>query len=155
GFARDPLRGVCQLDPAAQCRDRGRLAAIPRGIRHCGAVPSAGAAPLPADRRREHRLMRGAALLCLALLTACGAPPRPVADVHVPPFARVPYQPFSRSAVVAIALREWRLFGSPVDDDPPGSYRPATPDDKPERQQGLWQRVGEYWWLAMNAGTLE
>ena len=43
---------------------------------------------------------------------------------------------FSRDAVVAIALREWRLFGSPVDDDPPGSYRPATPEDKPERQQG-------------------
>ena len=62
---------------------------------------------------------------------------------------------FSRDAVVAIALREWRLFGSPVDDDPPGSYRPATPEDKPERQQGLWQRVGEYWWLAMNAGAPE
>ena len=51
---------------------------------------------------------------------------------------------FSRDAVVAIALREWRLFGSPVDDDPPGSYRPAISDAKPERQQGLWQRIGEY-----------
>jgi hypothetical protein len=99
--------------------------------------------------------MRYAALLGLALLTACGAPPRPVADAQVPPFARVPYQPFSRGAVVAIALREWRLFGSPVDDDPPGSYRPATAEDKPERQQGLWQRVGEYWWLAMSAGAPE
>ena len=82
-----------------------------------------------------HSLMRRA--LCatlLALLSACAAP-RPPPDVHVPPFARIPYQPFSRDAVVAIALREWRLFGSPVDDDPPGSYRPATPDDKPERQQ--------------------
>src|SRR5262249_39037183 len=39
--------------------------------------------------------------------------------------------------------------------DPPGSYRPATPADKPERQQGLWQRVGEYWWLGMNAGVPE
>ncbi|HET7880810.1 MAG TPA: DUF2272 domain-containing protein [Acetobacteraceae bacterium] len=73
----------------------------------------------------------------------------------MPPFARVPYQPFSRSAVVAITLREWRLFGSQVDDDPPGSYRPASSDDKPERQQGLWQRVGEYWWLAMNPGAPE
>jgi hypothetical protein len=58
----------------------------------------------------------------------------------------------SREAVVAIALREWRLFGSPVDDAPPDSYRPATPEDKPERQSGLWQRVGEYWWLGMAAG---
>jgi hypothetical protein len=68
----------------------------------------------------------------------------------VPPFARIPYEPISRDAVAAIALREWRLFGSRVDDDPPGSYRPASSEDKPERQQGLWQRVGEYWWLAMN-----
>ena len=70
----------------------------------------------------------------LVALSACAPPPS--ADAHVPPFARIPYEPFSRDAVVAIALREWRLFGSPVDDDPPGSYRPATPDDKPERQQG-------------------
>ena len=98
--------------------------------------------------------MRRALYATLALLSACAAP-RPPPDVHVPPFARIPYQPFSRDAVVAIALREWRLFGSAVDDDPPGSYRPATPDDKPERQQGLWQRIGEYWWLAMNAGAPE
>jgi hypothetical protein len=86
----------------------------------------------------------------VVVLSACAAP-QP--DVHVPPFARIPYEPISRAAVVAIALREWRLFGSQVDDDPPGSYRPASPEDRPERQQGLWQRVGEYWWLAMNAGT--
>ena len=98
--------------------------------------------------------MRRALYATLALLSACAAPRSPP-DVHVPPFARIPYQPFSREAVVAIALREWRLFGSAVDDDPPGSYRPATPDDKPERRQGLWQRIGEYWWLAMNAGAPE
>jgi hypothetical protein len=91
-------------------------------------------------------------LLMLALLSACAVPKPPPPDAYVPPFARVPYEPFSRDAVVAIALREWRLFGSPVDDNPPGSYRPATPEDKPERQQGLWQRVGEYWWLGMNVG---
>jgi hypothetical protein len=90
----------------------------------------------------------------LAVLSACAAP-RPAPDARVPPFARVPYEPISRGAVVAIALREWRLFGSTVDDDPPGSYRPASPEDKPERQQGLWQRVGEYWWVAMNAGAPE
>ena len=94
--------------------------------------------------------MRALLLLTMVLLSACA--PRVSPDSHVPPFARIPYEPFSRGAVVAIALREWRLFGSPVDDNPPGSYRPATPEDKPERLQGLWQRVGEYWWLAMNAG---
>jgi hypothetical protein len=102
-------------------------------------------------------LMRFAVLLVLVGLVACAAPQLVTPpDAHVPPFARVPYQPISRDAVVAIALREWRLFSSPVDDSaPPGTYHPATPDDKPERQQGLWQRVGEYWWLAMNAGAAE
>ncbi len=105
--------------------------------------------------------MRVAVVLMLAALSACTAPPQltptPIPpDAHVPPFARVPYEPISRDAVVAIALREWRLFGSPVDDSaPPGTYHPATPEDKPERQQGLWQRVGEYWWLALNAGAPE
>jgi hypothetical protein len=99
--------------------------------------------------------MRAAIVTALALLSACNAPPRTPPDAHVPPFARIPYAPISRDAVAAIALREWRLFGSQVDDDPPGTYRPASPDDKPERQQGLWQRVGEYWWLAMNAGAPE
>jgi hypothetical protein len=99
--------------------------------------------------------MRLAVLLVVVALSACAAP-QPAPDAHVPPFARVPYEAFSRDAVVAIALREWRLFGSPVDDSaPPGTYHPATPQDKPERQQGLWQRVGEYWWLGLNAGAPE
>jgi len=96
----------------------------------------------------------GVALLALAALAACAAP-QPPPSAKVPPFARVPYQAISRQTVVAIALREWRLFGSPIDDNPPGTYRPATPQDKPERQEGLWQRVGEYWWLAMNDGARE
>jgi hypothetical protein len=54
---------------------------------------------------------------------------------------------------VSIALREWRLFGQPVDDDPPGTRPPLLPDQMPERMPGLWQRVGEYWWLGMDAGT--
>ncbi len=101
--------------------------------------------------------MRLAWLLVVVVLSACAAPQAVTPpDAHVPPFARVPYEPISRDAVVAIALREWRLFGSPVDDSaPPGTYHPATPQDKPERQQGLWQRVGEYWWLALNAGAPE
>ena len=73
----------------------------------------------------------------------------------MPPFARVPYQPFDRTAVVAIALREWRLFGSPIDDAPPGNRPPPLPQDKPERQPGLWQRVGEYWWVGMPPGSRE
>ena len=97
-------------------------------------------------------------LLMVAALAACASPPPAipiVPDAHVPPFARVPYQPISRASVVAVALREWRLFGAPVDDDPPGTRPPPAPDQKPEREEGLWQRVGEYWWLGLNAGNPE
>lgn len=90
-------------------------------------------------------------LLLATFLAAC-AGPRP--NAHVPPFARVPYQALSRQAVVAIALREWRAFGQPVDDRLPGAEAPAQqPVVKPEREEGLWQRVGEYWWLGMDAGS--
>ena len=97
--------------------------------------------------------MRRARALPFALaaaLAGCAAP-----DAHVPPFARVPYEPISRRTIVAIALREWRLWGERVDDSPPGTL-PAQPSGRiPEREPGLWQRVGEYWWLGMNAGTTE
>ncbi len=76
-------------------------------------------------------------------------------QAHTPDFARRPNVPFSRAEVVAIALREWRLFGQPVDDDPPDTRPVPLPDDKPERQAGLWQRVGEYWWTGMDAGMRE
>jgi hypothetical protein len=72
-------------------------------------------------------------------------------DRHIPPFATAPFEAFSREAVVAIALREWRLFGSHVADP----VADATRTVKPEREQGLWQRVGEYWWLGLNAGSAE
>jgi len=85
----------------------------------------------------------------LALLAACTTAP----DSHVPAFAKKPYEPISRDTVVAIALREWRLFGSRIDDDPPGTPRPAG--RKEEREPGLWQRVGEYWWLSQDAGQRE
>ena len=91
----------------------------------------------------------------MIMLSACAGPAPTPPDAHVPPFARVPYEPISRQAVVAVGLREWRLFGSPVDDNPPGAYQAAAPQDKPERQDGLWQRVGEYWWLGMNAGSAD
>jgi hypothetical protein len=89
-------------------------------------------------------------LLALAL-ASCGRPPAvvPPQDSHVPPFARLPYQPFSREAVVQIALREWRAFGQQV-------VHPDTelPFDS-ERLEGLWQRIGEYWWLGLPMGANE
>lgn len=107
---------------------------------------------MPPPARPISTAHRAAVLTALIALEACAPPPTPP-DAYVPPFARVPFEPISRDAVVAIALREWRLFGSPVDDDPPGTRPPPTPELKPEREQGLWQRVGEYWWLGMNAGN--
>jgi hypothetical protein len=113
-------------------------------------------------------------LLALALVASVGAcashpriqsrralaGPRPSsaatsARADAPPFAEVPYEPFSAAAVVAVARREWRLFGGGVDDDPPGTRPPPPPDEKPEREEGLWQRVGEYWWLGMDPGSPE
>jgi hypothetical protein len=100
--------------------------------------------------------IRGLALFAALALAGCAAPapealpPGPTPGIttalnaHVPPFARWPYQPFSREAAVQIALREWRAFGQPV-------VFPNTelPEDE-EREQGLWQRVGEYWWLGLD-----
>jgi hypothetical protein len=95
-------------------------------------------------------------LMLATVLAACAperAPPAsaglPPDDAQIPPFARVPYQPFSREAAVQIALREWRAFGSPT-------VFPNTPlpfDN--ERAEGLWQRVGEYWWLGLPLGFPE
>jgi len=111
-------------------------------------------------------------LLCLAACAAPHAPPPhgpgktpitqgpvlhgpAVVDDHVPPFAAVPWQPFSREAAVAIAQREWRLFGQPIDDDPPDTRPPPPPDLKPEREPGLWQRIGEYWWIGQDPDERE
>jgi hypothetical protein len=62
----------------------------------------------------------------------------------------MPYAPFSRTNAVAIALDEWRLWGMRVDDSGGAGYvqEDATMG---ERQPGLWERVGEYWWEGMNA----
>jgi hypothetical protein len=100
--------------------------------------------------------LRRLALVVVLALAGCAAPPREelppgpargvttVLNAHVPPFARWPYQPFSREAAVQIALREWRAFGQQV-------VFPNTelPVDE-ERQEGMWQRVGEYWWLGLD-----
>jgi Uncharacterized protein conserved in bacteria (DUF2272) len=93
--------------------------------------------------------MRWLPILPLLLLSACLGGKMP--DAHVPPFAKVPYERFSRAAVVAIAMREWRLFGQNVADPDADATRLI----KPEREEGLWQRVGEYWWLGLNARSAE
>ncbi len=108
--------------------------------------------------------LRLAALLAPALLAACGAP-KPVVDspgggirlgfqgldAQVPDYARIPYEPFSRDNAVAIAMREWRAWGMQVNDAPPGPDLPL--DARGDRQAGMWQRVGDYWWLGQNGGS--
>jgi len=96
------------------------------------------------------------ALPLLSLLAACGSTPPARAPVAnnldgAPPFMRQGYEPYSRAAAVAVALREWRAWGSEVHDEPPGSLPPPRPEDKPERQEGYWQRVGEYWWTTLGS----
>lgn len=98
---------------------------------------------------RTHNWLRRLCCGAILLLAGCAAP-----DSHAPPFARLPYEAFSRQAAVAIALGEWRLWGSRVDNDPE-SYAPTDFNVIPERQEGLWQRVGEYWWQGMNAGEAD
>ena len=83
---------------------------------------------------------RIAIVFLAAALAGCATTPNVVPD-----FAARPYVPFNREDAVAIALREWRLFGSLS--DLPGSPEPAVA--KPERAPGLWERVGEYWWLGL------
>ncbi|MFI4988762.1 MAG: DUF2272 domain-containing protein [Alphaproteobacteria bacterium] len=90
-----------------------------------------------------------ASALLLATLAAC-AP-----GDHAPSFASKPYESFNRDDAVAIALREWRLFAQPVVDEPPGDRTLPLPAEKPERQAGLWQRVGEYWWIGLAADAPE
>jgi hypothetical protein len=65
-----------------------------------------------------------------------------------PDFAAKPYVPFNREDAVAIALREWRLFGSNTDQQGQSAH-------KPERAPGLWERVGEYWWLGLGGAGRE
>ena len=104
-------------------------------------------------------------LLLLLLLGACAGRTQPSAgialqpggvatDAHVPGFARRPPDGFNRQNAVAIAQREWRAFGMNVNDDPPDQQNPPR-DLRMDHQPGMWQRVGEYWWLGQNAGTQE
>jgi hypothetical protein len=42
-----------------------------------------------------------------------------------------------------------------VDDNPPHSDRDEDPADDPERSAGLWERIGEYWWLGQDVERRE
>jgi hypothetical protein len=99
-------------------------------------------------------MRHAAAILLVLILAGCAAapvpppvrvaPPPPTATTaHIPPFARWPYEPFSREAAVQIALGEWRAFRQPV-----AFPNTELPEDE-EREEGLWQRVGLYWWLGL------
>lgn len=100
-------------------------------------------------------------LLALLALGGCSAPPSAGGggpngasspEQHVPPYAARPFETFTRANAVAIALREWRAFGSVVDDEPPDTrYLPL--ELRPDRQPGLWQRVGDYWWFGQDGET--
>lgn len=86
--------------------------------------------------------MRCLAILFLALLLGgC-------ATSVEPEFASKPYVPFNRENAVAIALREWRLFRSYAHEQGEAAH-------KAERAPGLWQRVGEYWWLGLGGEGTE
>jgi len=94
-------------------------------------------------------LTLGLALLMAACAEPIGGPAGISgygSDAHVPPYARLPYQPFSREAAIQIAYREWRAFGQVVVF--PHSELPFDA----ERSEGLWQRIGDYWWLGLPMG---
>jgi hypothetical protein len=103
------------------------------------------------------RLLPFGPMLALALLMAACAPPETGgttgfrggagSDAHIPLYARVPYQPFSREAAIQIAYREWRAFGQPL-----VLPHSELPFDN-ERADGLWQRVGDYWWEGLPLGN--
>jgi hypothetical protein len=103
-------------------------------------------------------------LLLLLALGACARPPAQTSaaapqpgagwpDEHVPDYAKRPFEPFSRMNAVAIAEREWRAFGSIVNDAPPGPDLPV--EYRADRKPGLWQRVGDYWWFGQDAYAKE
>lgn len=71
---------------------------------------------------------------------------------NVPGYASRPDEPFTRANAVAVALREWRAFGQQVDDDPPDT-RPDQGENRPDRQPGMWERVGDYWFTGQEQGT--
>ena len=74
-------------------------------------------------------------------------------EQHLPSYVRNGFDQFRRQNVVGIAEREWRGFGSIVDDSSPGT-NPLPRSARPDQQPGLWQRVGDYWWGGQDFGAL-
>jgi hypothetical protein len=72
------------------------------------------------------------------------------ASAHLPPYVK---RGFLRADAIAIAQREWRLFGSEVHDEKPDPAAPP-PTDKKERSPGHWQRVGDYFWYGLDMKSL-
>lgn len=116
--------------------------------------------------RYDVRMSILALCLLLLFLAGCGPSPPPVPEAevtpsvarfaalsgHSPPFARVPYEPFTRADAVAIAVQEWQRFGEHVDDNPPPRYGlEMTLATDPARAPGHWERIGEYWWLGQDS----
>jgi Uncharacterized protein conserved in bacteria (DUF2272) len=100
-------------------------------------------------------MRQAATIMVVMFLAGCAVAPPPgparptvtgvaPTTAHIPPFARWPYEPFSREAAVQIALGEWRAFRQPV-----VFPNVPLPEDE-EREAGLWQRVGLYWWLGLD-----
>lgn len=96
-------------------------------------------------------LVTAGGALCACVPAPRQAVPAAVRDAQIPPYAKQPYAPFSREAAVQIALREWRAFGQKV------VLSPDQPEsaDSEERDEGLWQRVGDYWWQGLDDGAPE
>ncbi|HML11537.1 MAG TPA: DUF2272 domain-containing protein [Stellaceae bacterium] len=96
-----------------------------------------------------------AASLLVFLVAGCTSaqPPAPSIprDIQIPPYAKKPYQPLSRAAAAQIALREWRAFGQKI------ILSPDQPEnaDSEERDEGLWQRVGDYWFQGLDYGSAD
>ena len=110
----------------------------------------------------RRRVVRAACLVAVGLMGGCTPKPPSVvaagpgtfaADQHLPPYVRQQFEPFSAVNTVAIAEREWRGFGSVVDDAPPGPD--VAGSLRSDKQAGLWQRVSDYWWSSQDYGSRE
>jgi hypothetical protein len=72
---------------------------------------------------------------------------------YLPDFMRRPYEPLSRTELVSVANREWLLFGQQIHNEVMDGVEDPNTVNKPERNPGLWQRVGEYYWLGLDASA--
>lgn len=115
-------------------------------------------------------LLRVSSWVLAVILGACQPTPQPSVEApgkapseaqfaaqsgHSPPFASVPYEPFTRAEAIAIVEQEWRLFGQRVNDSAPEPGSQPDPDNDAGRLPGFWERIGEYWWLGQDSERRE